>query len=418
MMPDARARTPSPRGRDPYDRTMPDLPVLDALDRRILGALLEKQRTVPATYPLSLNALRTACNQTTSRDPVTTYDEATLEQRCRELKQRGLVRVVWAGQGSRVLKYHHLLSDELGLDAEGSALVTVLLLRGAQTAGELRTRCERLHPFADKEAADAALRRLAAATPPLVRELERRPGEKDRRWVDLLGAPAAPEAAPDAARETILDAGPAARDARVLAAYEAVADAYAADPVSEVAHPFDAWLLDRIPDLAGAAPIADLGCGPGHATARLAASGAEVVGFDPSPAMLAAAERHHPDVPFQRAWLAQFLRPRTAPGWGAVVAWFSLIHLAASELADAFDALARTLVPGGTLLVALHAGQGVAHLDTWLGNDVDLDVVLHEQAQVADAAASVGLDVVETYLRGRTPDEPHDRIYLLARRPG
>ena len=78
----------------------------------------------------------------------------------------------------------------------------------------------------------------------------------------------------------------------------------------------------------------------------------------------------------ERAWLAQFLRPRTAPGWGAVVAWFSLIHLAASELADAFDALARTLVPGGTLLVALHAGQGVAHLDTWLGNDVDLDVVL------------------------------------------
>lgn len=401
---------------------MADLPVLDALDQRILGALLEKQRTVPASYPLSLNALKSACNQTTSREPVSTYSDAELEERCRDLKRRELLRVVWAGKGSRVLKYHQLLEEALGLDDAGIALLTVLLLRGAQTAGELRVRCERLHAFDDKDAVEAGLRGLAAATPALVRELDKRPGEKDRRWVHLLGPSGEGEAGPGASvdRESVLAGGPRERDAKVLAAYDAIADSYAADPSSEVRHPFETWLLDEVPGLAEDFPVADLGCGPGHVTARLAEAGAQVVGFDPSPAMVAAARAAHPEVEFQQASLAQFLRPRTAEAWGVVVAWYSLIHLAASELPDALATLARTVRIGGWVLVALHAGEGVVHADEWLGHEVDLDVVLHDRRQVVAAAEAAGLTVLESYERGalRPPhgSERFDRLYVLARR--
>lgn len=401
---------------------MADLPVLDALDQRILGALLEKQRTVPASYPLSLNALKSACNQTTSREPVTHHDDATLEERCRDLKQRGLLRVVWAGKGSRVLKYHQLLEEHLGLDEEAVALLTVLLLRGEQTAGELRTRTERLHPFSDKDAAEAALRSLATAQPPLVRELDRRPGEKDRRWVHLLGPVPTADAAPAALvdRESVLAEGPQARDAKVIAAYDTIAATYAGDPSSEVRHPFEAWLLDEVPGLAEDYPVADLGCGPGHVAARLVDAGAEVVAFDPSPAMVAAARAAHPDLEVQQASLAQLMRPRTAEAWGVVVAWYSLIHLAASELPDALAALARTVRVGGWVLVALHAGEGVVHADEWLGHPVDLDVVLHDRRHVVAAAESAGLTVLESYTRGalRPPHgtEQFDRLYVLARR--
>lgn len=396
---------------------MADLPRLDALDQRILGALLEKQRTVPATYPLSLNGLRSACNQTTSREPVTDHDEATIEQRCRELKARGLLRVVWAGKGSRVLKYHQLLEEELGLDDAGAALLAVLLLRGGQTAGELRARTERLHSFADRDAAETALRRLASAEPALVRELERRPGEKDRRWVHLLGPvavgqPGRTASEPDG--EGVLADGASTRDDRVRAAYETLARTYAADPSSQVTLPFERWLLDRVPDWADGFPVADLGCGPGHVAARLAASGADVVGYDSSPAMLAAARHHHPEVAFEQAGFAQFLRPRTAAGWGAVVLWFSAIHLAPSELIPLFTHLARTLRVGGHLLVALHAGTGFERIDHWLGQSVEVDLVLHDRTQVADAAATAGLVVVEAYQAAL--GTAHERLYVVARR--
>ena len=106
------------------------LPVLDATEQRVLGSLLEKQRTVPASYPLSLNALRLACNQTSSRDPVVDYSERTIQDAARALKDRGLLRLVWAGTGSRVVKYHQLLDEVLPLDEADRALLTVLLLSG------------------------------------------------------------------------------------------------------------------------------------------------------------------------------------------------------------------------------------------------------------------------------------------------
>ena len=173
---------------------MPDLPILDAEEQRVLGSLLEKQRTVPDTYPLSLNALRTACNQSSSRDPATDYDENTVEQVGRRLKDRGLLRIVWAATGRRTLKYHQTLDEVLELADDERALITVLLLRGPQAPGELKTRTDRLHAFADRGAVEETLRRMA-----------------DRGLVEVAAAPRVATATP--AGRTC-SAGPAGRRRR------------------------------------------------------------------------------------------------------------------------------------------------------------------------------------------------------------
>ena len=128
------------------------IPVLDAEEQRVLGSLLEKQVTVPASYPLTVNSLRTACNQTSSREPIVDYDERTVELTAKRLREKGLARIVWADTGRRTLKYHQTLDEALGLDDDERALLTVLLLRGAQAPGELKTRTDRLYAFADREA--------------------------------------------------------------------------------------------------------------------------------------------------------------------------------------------------------------------------------------------------------------------------
>src|SRR6478735_9420855 len=160
-----------------------ELPVLEPEEQRIIGSLLEKQVTVPASYPLTANALRTACNQTSNRDPIVDLDQQTVVRTARSLKERGLVRIVWSDVGRRTPKYDQTLDEVLELDVAERALITVLLLRGPQAPGELRTRTERLHAFADREQVEEVLRRLAGLPTPLVHELERRPGQQDRRWV-------------------------------------------------------------------------------------------------------------------------------------------------------------------------------------------------------------------------------------------
>src|ERR1700712_82884 len=129
---------------------------LDPIEVRVLGCLIEKQRTTPDAYPLSLNALRLACNQATNRDPVVAYDEETVSAALRRTAQRGWTRLP-SGAGSRARKYRHLLPEALGIDDEELALLAVLMLRGAQTPGELKQRSERLHAFADLAAAQSVL---------------------------------------------------------------------------------------------------------------------------------------------------------------------------------------------------------------------------------------------------------------------
>jgi uncharacterized protein len=156
----------------------------DAVEIRVVGCLVEKQRTTPDAYPLSLNALRLACNQSTNRDPVADYDEATVSEALRRLALRGWTRLA-SGAGSRARKYRHLLPEALGIDDAELSLLAVLMLRGAQTPGELKQRSERLHGFADLAAVEAALDGLIERG--YVVRHERRPGQKEQRYRQVLG---------------------------------------------------------------------------------------------------------------------------------------------------------------------------------------------------------------------------------------
>jgi uncharacterized protein YceH (UPF0502 family) len=149
---------------------------------RVLGCLLEKQRTTPDQYPLSLNALRLACNQSTNREPVVDYDEATVRDALHRLERRRLVRFT---SGSRTAKYRHLLEEVLPLDDGERAILAVLMLRDAQTPGELKQRTERMHSFADLAGVHETLERLIERE--LVRRMDRRPGQKEERYAQRLG---------------------------------------------------------------------------------------------------------------------------------------------------------------------------------------------------------------------------------------
>jgi uncharacterized protein len=149
----------------------------------VLGCLLEKQRTTPDAYPLSLNALRLACNQSTNRDPVVDYDDAVIRDALHRLERRGYARLA-SGAGSRAAKYRHLLADALPMSQAEQAIMCVLMLRGPQTPGELKQRSERMHAFADLAGVHETLERLIERE--LVARLERRPGHKEERYAQLL----------------------------------------------------------------------------------------------------------------------------------------------------------------------------------------------------------------------------------------
>jgi uncharacterized protein len=167
---------------------------LDAAQVRVLGCLIEKQHTTPDAYPLTLNSLRLACNQSTNRDPVVDYDEATVREAAQRLGQRGLARLA-SYHGSRAHKYRHLVDDALGLAPDERALLCVLMLRGPQTSGELKQRTERIHSFANLASVEDALERLTDRE--LGRWLERRPGQKEARYTHLMQEDASEEAPAD-----------------------------------------------------------------------------------------------------------------------------------------------------------------------------------------------------------------------------
>ena len=159
---------------------------LAPVEARILGALVEKQLTTPEYYPLTLNAIVQACNQKSNRDPVTAYDEATIARALEGLRDRNLVYIFYAS-GSRVPKYKHMMPEVYETDAAELALVVVLMLRGAQTIGELRERASRLHEFSDLAAVDETLRGLVEREPdPLVTRSPRQAGHKESRYAHLL----------------------------------------------------------------------------------------------------------------------------------------------------------------------------------------------------------------------------------------
>jgi uncharacterized protein len=156
----------------------------DAVEIRVVACLVEKQRTTPDVYPLSLNSLRLACNQSTNRDPVVDYDEATVSDALRRTALRGWTRLT-SGQSSRARKYRHLLNEALGVDDGELAVLTVLMLRGAQTPGELKGRTDRMQGFADLAAVNEVIERLIERG--FVIRHPRRPGQKEDRFEQVIG---------------------------------------------------------------------------------------------------------------------------------------------------------------------------------------------------------------------------------------
>ena len=165
----------------------------DAAELRVLGCLIEKQRTTPDAYPLSLNALRIACNQSTNRDPVVEYDDATIRQALERLNHKGWLRLA-SGPGSRAAKFRHLFDEAMHVSDEEISILAVLMLRGPQTPGELKQRTQRLQPFADLAELEASLQGLIERE--LVERLPRQPGQKEQRYRHLLEEEAIPRAAP------------------------------------------------------------------------------------------------------------------------------------------------------------------------------------------------------------------------------
>jgi uncharacterized protein YceH (UPF0502 family) len=189
---------------------------LTAPEQRVLGCLIEKRWTTPEHYPLSLNALRLACNQTTNRNPVVNYDEATVRNAAERLTRYGLARLA-SGHGSRATKYRHLAEEGLGLGRQDLAVLAVLLLRGPQTPGELKVRTERMAQLPTLDDLERAMQQLIDRR--YAARLERRPGQKEERFAHLLGG--AEEPTSDASRAAVASDGDLA--ARVAALEAAVA---------------------------------------------------------------------------------------------------------------------------------------------------------------------------------------------------
>ena len=189
----------------------------------MLGCLLEKQRTTPDTYPLSLNALRLACNQATNRDPVVAYEEREIHEALQRLARRGWTRLA-SGAGSRAAKYRQLFDEALGLDGAETAVLCVLMLRGPQTPGELNQRTQRLHPFSGLDDVHTTLDALSSRG--LAERLERRPGQKEDRYRHLLSGAEAATDDPDEPSEAAVPA--TGLEERVAALEREVADLRAA----------------------------------------------------------------------------------------------------------------------------------------------------------------------------------------------
>jgi uncharacterized protein YceH (UPF0502 family) len=176
------------------------IPVLDLIEVRVLGCLIEKENTTPEYYPLTLNALVSACNQKSNREPVVFYDEDTVQEALDRLREKRLTTVLTGG-GNRVPKYGHRLQEHLNLGRREMALLCELMLRGAQTLGELKDRAGRIHRFSDTEEVEACLAGMAVRDQPLITKLPRYPGTKEHRYVHLhSGADAVPETPVEAAR--------------------------------------------------------------------------------------------------------------------------------------------------------------------------------------------------------------------------
>ena len=190
--------------------------VLEPLEIRVIGCLMEKEATTPDNYPLTVNSLLLACNQTTNRDPIMHVGETAVTAALTHLRELRLTRIVYS-PSNRAPKHRHVVSETLRLDAAEQAVLCVLLLRGPQTPGELKVRTERQHAFDDLGQLEATLEALAARDEPLVKRLNRRPGQKEARWMHLVGGPVADDDADDLGSSAVTGSARADRVAELIA---------------------------------------------------------------------------------------------------------------------------------------------------------------------------------------------------------
>lgn len=173
---------------------------LDAIELRVLGSLMEKQAATPEYYPLTLNALVAACNQKSNREPVMELSEADVQRALDRLQEE---RLVWKVMGGRAVRWDHNLDSTWQIDRASKAILTLLFLRGPQTAGEIRGRSDRLHPFESIAEVEETLQRMSSGDKPLVREMARRPGQKESRWMHIVGGAVAEAPEPEPSVEPL-----------------------------------------------------------------------------------------------------------------------------------------------------------------------------------------------------------------------
>ena len=327
-----------------------DTPVdeLSAAEVRVLGCLIEKEATTPDAYPLTLNSLRLACNQSTSRDPVAAYSDLDVEKALASLRSRGLTRTVHS-TSNRAAKFKHVVGDVYELTRGELAVLCVLMLRGPQTVGELKSRTERQHSFRSTDDVESTLAALAERDTSLAVQLPRQPGQKDARWIHLLG-----------------DGEPAAVDRSIDQ------PGYSVDPYGEATAEFydllatGMWetfglqLLDLLADVnPSLGPIVDVGCGSGAGSAYLDAAvpGVAVHAVEPSKAMRTALHARLSLDPHLRAITTvvpfPFVSAPLPSTASAVVVSAALGHLTAAERTRLWTYLANQLAPAAPAVVGV-----------------------------------------------------------------
>ncbi len=326
---------------------------LTAEETRVLGCLIEKEATTPGAYPMTVNGLRNACNQSTSRDPVMTLTDRDVETALASLRERGMTRTVHS-TSNRATKFRHVMPEALGLEPAETALLAVLMLRGEQTIGELKSRSERQFSFGSIDEVHDTLSALASRDDALVRQLDRQPGQKDARWIQLLSDA---EASPTATTSDVASSASQSNDVDPYGA--ATAEFY---DLLATTHweTFGLQLLDLLADVDPAAgPIVDLGAGTGVGLQylRAAVPDASILAIEPSRAMRAALHtRLHLDADLcrvttvdPRPWATADLPPQAC----ALVASAALGHLDDADRDRLWRYIAERMPAGAPAVIEL-----------------------------------------------------------------
>jgi len=373
---------------------------LTSQEVRVLGCLIEKESTTPDNYPLTLNGLRTACNQATSRDPVVSYEDHDVEQALGSLRARGLTRNVHS-TSNRAMKFRHVLAEVLALEPGELAVLSVLMLRGPQTLGELKSRAERQHRFSSTDEVAAVLSALTERPNALARQLDRRPGQKDARWVHLLSPDVSHDESHDAPATVRTGAADVATSADPYG--EATAEFY---DLLATGHweAFGLQLLDLLADVDPAVgPIVDIGAGTGVGLPYLQAAvpAARIHAIEPSRAMRTALHTRlmlDPDLRRITTVEPRSLRDATLPARAcALVASAALGHLGADERTRLWRYVSEQMPAGAPAVIEVLPPDRPLSVPPTLYRRLSVGEYVYEGWQQGEPAGERNMDWTMTY---------------------